>query len=250
MTLRSFNELMLWQPPSRRPIIGGGVLYEGDRLVIFGQPKLGKSAIALQLGICLAMGWPFLGFPVVQCKVYYVQAEIAEWALKRRVEAMTNWFSPPLSISDIWFLTAPALHLDTGTGLQHMESMIRKNKPDVVILDPKYRLMTGSSEESIKAFITNIDYLRDKCGITPIIVDHARKPLTTNRGAVMDLGGSELRGPLIEMWADGITRLSGDINTNERILSFSQMRNAPGSIPYRVLSLEQGHRFWFSVKTT
>lgn len=248
MTLRSFNELMLWQPPRRRPIIGGGVLYENDRLVLFGQPKLGKSALALQLAISLSLGWPFLGFPVVQTKVYYVQAEIAEWALQRRVQSMTGWFSPPIALSNIWFLTNPALHLDTAPGVKYMENLLKRNNPDVLILDPKYRLMLGGNEESVKAFITNIDYLRDQFGLTIILVDHARKPITNNRGGVTDLGGSELRGPLIEMWADGIARLTGDIDTNERVLAFSQMRNAPGAIPYRVLEMEQQTKFWFNLK--
>ena len=249
MTLRSFNELMLWQPPKRRPIIGGGVLYEGDSLVLFGQPKLGKSAIALQLAISLAMGWEFLGFPVVHCKVYYVQAEIAEWAFKRRVEAMTSWFIPPLNMQDIWFLTKRDLHLDTQPGFRYLESLIKRQSPDVLILDPKYKMMAGGNEEAIKAFINNIDLLCDTYGLTVILVDHARKPITTNRGGTIDLGGSELRGPLIEMWADGIARLTGDINTSDRVLSFTQMRNAPGAIPYRSLVMEQGHRFWFSMRT-
>ena len=43
-----------------------------------------------------------------------------------------------------------------------------------------------------------------------------------------DFGGNELRGPLIEQWADSILRLRGDVmgvNADDRLLDF-ELRNA------------------------
>jgi len=62
LPIRSYQNLLLWQPPALKEIIAEGILYEQTKLVIFGGPKLGKSILAQQLCFCLVTGLPWLGF--------------------------------------------------------------------------------------------------------------------------------------------------------------------------------------------
>jgi hypothetical protein len=62
------------------------LLAEGEQMLVFGAPKVGKSQFALQMACCLAMGEPFLGWPISKKKrVLYLNFEMGKRIFMRRI---------------------------------------------------------------------------------------------------------------------------------------------------------------------
>jgi RecA-family ATPase len=241
--IQSFEELVLWnyQPPP--DIIGGGILVEQTGLIIFGHPKTFKSLLSQQLALCLTNATPWLNFPTAARRVLYVQAEIPKTSFRNRVIKMGGNLAGIPSGSAL-FATTFITKLDRDQGRKDLISAVIKFQPQVTILDPMYRFISSSDENAIIRFLDAADELKSTYGQTVVIVHHARKARVNTVGQILDSGGGELRGPLVEQWADSIIRVQGDINTDVRSLSF-ELRNAPQLIPPFNISLDR-NRLWFS----
>ncbi len=243
LPVRSYQDLLLWQPPPLKEIISDGILYEQTKLVIFGGPKLGKSVLAQQLSFCLVMGLPWLGFSVLQSRVMYIQAEISEVLFRTRLMDMGKGRIVPANMFNL--STIVGFHLDKPTPSSDLLAAVAKHKPDVLIIDPKYKFVSSNDENSIIRFTDTVDECILKHNTTVVVIEHSRKPKMSATGAVVDMGGFELRGPIIEQWADGIIRLTGDLNQDTRVLQF-ELRHAVNQILPKQLVLNR-QTFWFDV---
>ncbi len=68
----------------------GGLLAEGEQLLLCGAPKVGKSQFAMQMAVAISMGKPFHDWSVEEPrrrKVLYVNLEIGERPFMRRLAA-------------------------------------------------------------------------------------------------------------------------------------------------------------------
>ena len=71
-------------PPQQDPLIEG-VLRKGDKMLLAGPSKAGKSFALIELCVCIAEGVPWLGhFPCAQGKVLYVNLELNRSSCFRR----------------------------------------------------------------------------------------------------------------------------------------------------------------------
>ena len=73
------------------PWIIDHLLAEGEQMLVFGAPKVGKSQFALQLAMCVAMEEPFLGWQITRLKntkpnkVLYLNFEMGNRTFMRRI---------------------------------------------------------------------------------------------------------------------------------------------------------------------
>jgi len=243
MDIQSYQELLLWRPQPLKALVANGILYEQTKAVLFGDPKLGKSLLAQQLAFCLARGQAFLGFNTMPCKVLYLQSEISRILFKERVEATGKGIGQAIPNGQLYFSTMFGFHLDKDAASTDLAKEVGRLKPDVVILDPKYKLVSSNDENSIIRLTDTIDKLISNFGITVILIDHARKPRMASSGSIVDMGGTELRGPIIEQWADSIIRLQGDLATDSRLMSF-ELRHAATLMGPKQIRLDR-HTLWF-----
>lgn len=77
-TNRHMNQAPDLPPPFVPQWFDGVTLLAGD-------PKAGKSFLALQSAICITLGWPFLGSPTKQCDTWYISLEDKEDYIHHRV---------------------------------------------------------------------------------------------------------------------------------------------------------------------
>ena len=243
LPIKSYQQLIMTQFPALKEIISDGVLYEQTKLVLFGGPKLGKSVLAQQISFCLVTGVPFCGFNVSVSKVLYIQAEISEPLFRGRLMDMGSGLGIAVPSSMFNVCTIVGFHLDKPTAQGELLAAVAKFKPDVLIIDPKYKFVSSNDENSIIRFTDVIDECILKHQVTVIVIEHSRKPKMAATGAVVDMGGFELRGPIIEQWADGIIRLTGDLATDLRVLTF-ELRHATNQLLPVQLNLNRA-TFWF-----
>lgn len=242
LPVKSYQDLLMWNPAPLKELIGSGILYEQTKLVIFGAPKLGKSIIAQQLAFCMVMNLPWLGFPVQRSSVLYIQAEISEVLFKQRIEAMGHGRPIPMNMLNL--STISGFHLDKPSPQLDLLAAIAKYKPQILIIDPKYKFVSSNDENSIIRFTDLVDMaIMKHPPLAVIVIEHSRKPKIAQSGSIVDMGGFELRGPIIEQWADGIIRLKGDLASDLRILEF-ELRHAIHQVGAKQIILDRS-TLWF-----
>ena len=202
----SWDDLGLWKPPPNNWIIGEGMLMGGSRLVAVAIKKSWKSMIfGLDLAAHLATGTPWLGFEIRKSKVLVVQVEIPQAALKDRRDVYAAGHKTMHPGTNLWYLTT-RLKLDHSFGFNLISSVLDEINPDVLVLDPLYKMMLGNVCENYDMIklLDNIDLLIDEAkskrnkelGI--ILIHHGGKTQYTsdgtpiNRGIEAALGASTL----------------------------------------------------------
>lgn len=217
--------------------ISDGVLPLKSKLLLFGEPKTGKSFLAMQLGYSIAENNDWLGFGTLKIEdidttVLYIQSEIAEVELQDRLRCLSG---------------NPAFYIETihgakllGRNISILEDRLKKVKPDVLILDPMYMYIEGDLTKIADVTKCNslIDMIIGKYGCSVVVVHHSRKPKLEGTQGMMEALGSVG----ITAFYDSILWLSRDEEGNT--LHFT-LRNARSPKP---LVLEQDkHGFFKSI---
>lgn len=203
------------------PLLAGGALSAGDLAVIAGAPGLGKSRLAIELGVALSRGAPWLGLETSSrpMRVGYIAAEFTTYRwVERLVQLLTGrrfgggaplleaYRALPLATPPGCFKGIPGQELDRALNLlsdaatEALIAAISAFQLEVVFLDPLFRMMNGEDEtnEFFGKLIENADRVRFKTGAALVFVHHVRKGSPgSDRDAADPLdmirGGSKLR---------------------------------------------------------
>jgi regulatory protein RepA len=250
--------------PIKPFIVGRGILPIESKLVIGGAPKAGKSFIAMNIAMDLALGRDLFGayykngkpvFPVAKkCRVLYIEQEIGDIGLQERLrgvegkDGLLQGASPALMD---WLIKTrdTQMRLDTDEGRDLLYQEVESVHPDVVILDPmaKFHLLDENSAQEMSVVGRVGDHFIEKTGCSVIWVHHSSKPpssaLETPRS-----GGDRLRGSSA-IFADVDTVMLVDLKSSEKApepviqLDFILRRGTPiGSIYVR--RLKDGRIFY------
>jgi hypothetical protein len=168
--------------------------------IIGGQPKCGKSFLALDLAVAVASGTPCLRrFPTRQCgAVLLYAAEDAAHIVRQRLQGIAHAASVDFDTLDVHVITAPTLRLDQAEHQQALRATVASLQPKLLVLDPFVRL--HAIDENVAGEVAPIlAYLRSlqRCHQTAVaLVHHARK-------AAHERGGQALRGSSeLHAWGD------------------------------------------------
>jgi hypothetical protein len=193
--------------------------------IIGGEPKCGKSFLALDLAVSVASGTPCLRcFPARQCgAVLLFAAEDAPHIVRGRLEGIAAAAGADFSSLDVHVITAPTLRLDHLDHQQALHATVAGLKPVLLVLDPLVRL--HAIDENVAAEVAPLlGFLRNlqRDHRTAVaLVHHARK------GAAHERGGQALRGSSeLHAWGDSNLYL----RRNGQSLQLSiEHRAAPGA---------------------
>jgi hypothetical protein len=186
------------QPPERRWLIDE---LWGARAVgiVGGEPKCGKSFLALDVAVAVASGAPCLRRfrPAQTGRVLLFPAEDAPHLVRDRLAGIARAAGVALETLDIQVITAPTVRLDVAEDQQRLRATIAALRPTLLILDPFVRL--HRIDENVAAEVAPVlAYLRDlerHFATAVLLVHHARK------GAAR--AGQALRGSSdLHAWGD------------------------------------------------
>lgn len=180
-------------PPSLSPELIGGILREGNKMIITGDSKAGKTCLSQELAVCIAEGKPWLGkFKCEQGKVLYMNLEVEEASLFFRFKTIyeSNGWQIGENAHNIhpWNLRGKALPLD-----KLADKVIRRCRGQnykLIVLDPLYKVQQGdeNSAEAIGLFCNALDKIAHETGAA-VVYDHhhpkgdAGSRKVTDRGA-------------------------------------------------------------------
>lgn len=185
----------------------------GDEAVgiIGGEPKCGKSFMALDMAVAVASGQPCLGRfrPRRTGRVLIYAAEDSLAIVRQRLEGIAHRAGLDLVALDLWMITTPAVRLDVPEHRQRLAATVQSVQPLLLILDPFVRLHRIDENASAEV-VPLLASLRDiqrmyRCAV--LIVHHARKGASRARAGQALRGSSEFHA-----WSDAglFLRRKGD----------------------------------------
>lgn len=233
MEPQEYDEFLSWRPELPLELLGKGLLHAKQKLILYGPRKTFKSMLVCYLLHCWRYGVDFLDIPVPPMGVtaLYLQLELSHELLHERMDEMHKHFAGRhLDPRPLHIWTEQMLKLDgQGTGIGRIAKYLEKWHPDVLILDPLYKLLSASINDQLAMthLFDQLDVLADKYGCAIVIIAHPRKPQPGSNSGRFD--SDDLMGQsLFSAWADTViqlNRVKGD-DSDDRLLTFEATRYA------------------------
>ena len=178
--------------PGQQPWLIEGLWSANSCGIVGGEPKIGKTFLALDLAVSVASGAPCLRrFQTPQAgRVLLFAAEDAPHVVRGRLQGIAHAAGIEFESLDIHVITVPTLRLDRKDHQQALQATVAFHRPHLTVLDPFVRL--HAIDENIAAEVAPLlAYLRSlqrNYRTAIALVHHARK------GAAHERGGQALRG--------------------------------------------------------
>ena len=181
------------KPPQKSPELISGILREGNKMIITGESKAGKTCLSQELAVCIAEGKPWLNkFQCEQGKVLYMNLEVEEADLYDRfisIYKANDWKLEEDSCHNLhpWNLRGKAIPLD-----KLADKVIRRCRGQnykAIILDPLYKVQQGdeNSAEAIIQFCNALDKIAHETGAA-VIYDHHHPKGASGSKKIIDRG--------------------------------------------------------------
>jgi hypothetical protein len=154
-----------------------GLLLEGMCSMAYGETGSAKTFLVTDLGVHVALGWPWFGHEVTQGVVIYIAAEAGS-SMRRRIVALRQHYGLDRQIKvPFGLISTPINLLDPNMDLQALIQAIKAAKaefPDLplvlIIIDTVSRALAGGNEnapDDMGIFLRNIDEIRQDGGSLP-----------------------------------------------------------------------------------
>ncbi|MES9957100.1 MAG: AAA family ATPase [Sedimenticola sp.] len=168
----SVNELM--RPKQIHWVVKG--LIEADTTtLIFGDPAVGKSLLALDIAAHVALGQSWCDRKVTQGSVALIAGE-GHRGIGDRLAAIANAKTMDLEHAPIFVSNMPARMTELNFVDEILVALDSEEPPNVIIIDTLHRNLGGGDENSaddIGQFIFACDMLRTTTGAAIIVVHHS-----------------------------------------------------------------------------
>jgi len=201
--------------PPREELLGP-LIVKGQRLVLGAETGAGKSTLIWWIAKALASGGRFLDWYAERpCRVLIVDAEQGDHDLERLMDE-----THLADAENCYLIHAPdGLSLDRAEEERmKLELALEQCQPDVVVLDPLYKLHTGdpNDEREAVALMRLFDNWRVRFNFALILPSHMRKPDRKQRDSDFSMheifgASAYLRGAEtvlgLKLITDGLSRL-------------------------------------------
>ena len=177
--------------PALAPELIPGILRKGRKMMIVGASKTGKSMLLSELAIAIAEGSKWLGRLCARGKVLYVNLEIPKDTFWNRILDIYEHLKLPASDNlTVWNLRGYATQMDKLT--PKLVRRARKLQPDVVIIDPIYKVLTGdeNSAEQMARFCNEFDKVCTQLNASTIYCHHHSKGAQGGKNSMDRASGS------------------------------------------------------------
>ena len=163
-----------------------GMLHEESKMIIGGHSKSYKSWFATQLGLAIAYGKEFIGFSTEQTKVFYLNLELTDFVIQKRLFDLRAdlGITPNEGDGRFNFINARG----RWNGLESLEVLGKQiadrcEAPPVILIDPIYKIhcMDENSTLDMGELFEGIDLLINKTQATVIMVHHFKNLLGLKR---------------------------------------------------------------------
>jgi len=169
------------------------LLPTGGTVILYGEAKLGKSFLGLQLAEAITTGVSWLEFPVIsKGRVAYVQLDTARGLWAERLEKLiSDGFHPHnIFLADRDTLDCWPFNILNDTHAEKLKATLMPFNPDVVIVDTLRAAHGGKENDSdiMQEVISRLSLAVQPAAL--VIVSHSRKPGEGGLDVLNDQRGS------------------------------------------------------------
>ena len=162
------------------PQIITGVLYKGSKMIISGSSKAGKTLSLLHLGLAVANGQPWLGHNTHKhgSKVIYLDFELKPRMAAKRIAEMVRLNPAYLPTTQNFLYCGLRGQSRSLEDLVHHIEDLPDFKPDMVIVDPFYKLATGADENdagAISEVVNRMEQFSERLDCSFVYAHHFSK---------------------------------------------------------------------------
>ena len=147
--------------------------------IVGGEPKCGKSFLALHLAVAVASGTPCLGRFAVPAAgpVLVYPAEDSAAIVRARLDSISRNAGTSLDAIDLGVITAPSLRLDGEADRDRLARTVAQHGPALLVLDPFVRLhrIDENACSEVAPLLAFLRQLQRTHGLAILVVHHARK---------------------------------------------------------------------------
>jgi regulatory protein RepA len=192
--LPDFQALPAWADiPDKPPALIDGLLRAGHKMLVAGPSKAGKSFLLLELAIAIAEGREWLGMPVQQGRVLYVNLELDPISALHRIRDLyqaLQWAPAHADALQLWQLRGKAMPLDALA--PRLIRRAQKGGYTAIIIDPLYKILTGdeNSAHEMALFCNQFDRICADLGCATIYCHHHSKGLQAEKASMDRASGS------------------------------------------------------------
>jgi hypothetical protein len=169
--------------------------------ILGGEPKCGKSMLALEIAVAVASGAPCLRRFAVERpgRVLLFAAEDAPGIVRRRLDGICHAAQLALASLNLYLITAPVLRLALASDQERLEETVKAARPRLLVLDPFVRLhrIDENAAGEVAAVLSCLRRLERTCHSAVLLVHHVRKGAGHLRAGQALRGSSELHA-----WGD------------------------------------------------
>ena len=209
-------------PPEHRWLIED-LWADGAVGIVGGEPKCGKSFLALDMVVAVAAGVPCLRRfpPARRGPVLLYAAEDALHLVRTRLDGICQAAGVTLADLPIHVITALSLRLDLAEDRQQLHATVAAVRPILLVLDPFVRLhrIDENASSDVAPLLAYLRDLQRRFALAVVVVHHARKGGQALRAGQALRGSSEFHA-----WGDSNLYLR---RLDDRLLLSIEHRAAP-----------------------
>ena len=172
-----------------------GILARGDKMLLAGPSKAGKSFLLIELCTAFAEGSEWLGKKCQQLDVLYINLELkAESRRKRMQDIYSAMEVVPNGAKRIHSMDLRGKNVTLDKLTAKLVKQVVMSQCKVVIIDPIYKVLEGdeNSSEDVSRFCVALDYLIDKLGVSIIYCHHYSKGASGYSASMNRASGSSV----------------------------------------------------------
>ena len=183
---------LLANPPPRPAVIIEGVLNYGEKMLLGGASKVGKTWLALDAAVSVACGVPWLGYQTQKARVLFVNLELADWAIASRVRLICEQKGVTLEPDALVLLNLRGWDVDM-TLLAPKLAELAGVRFGLIIPDPVYKTLGDRDENSagdIAALLRLLEEMIRETGAAVLFTHHFNKGLAAGKQELDRFSGS------------------------------------------------------------
>ena len=225
--MKKFNEPTEWYCDE--------LLLKKGRTSVAGETNVGKSLFALQFGICLAMGAPFLTFNIPKARrVLLVQFEMLDNVITDRLIPMTNSMlekypdNRDMLAKNLEIISADKKALFENAYTKIAGNLRAAKEPfDVLIIDNLYTSTNLDTvrNDQLQILIGQLEEIRIEFDVAMLLVQHHKKPSGDSKQTEpLDIK-MVFGGMFFAQWIDNMIQMAKTFHAPLKVMKMTKTRD-------------------------